>query len=99
MLDELAAAVATGAAGNIIAYMLSGRVDALRAQVTRIFRHGTEHEQATVMRALDVQLGQVRLLPAWWRACLPVGACARVRACKPGRYSRGCGSCTEPGVR
>ena len=53
MLDELATAVGTGAAGNIIAYMLSGRVDALRAQVTRIFRHGTEHEQAMAMRALD----------------------------------------------
>jgi len=53
MLDELAATVATGAAGNIIAYMLSGQVDALRAQVARIFRHGTEQDQAIAMRALD----------------------------------------------
>ena len=53
MLDELAAAIATGAAGNIIAYMLSGRVDALRAQVTGIFRHGTEHERAVALRALE----------------------------------------------
>ena len=29
-------AVATGAAGNIIAYMLNGQVDALRGQVARI---------------------------------------------------------------
>lgn len=52
MLDEVATAVATGAAGNIIAYMLNGRVDALRARVARIFRHGTEQERSTVLRTL-----------------------------------------------
>ena len=29
MLDEVVTAIATGAAGNVIAYMLNGRVDAL----------------------------------------------------------------------
>jgi hypothetical protein len=53
MLDEVAIAIATGAAGNIIAYMLNNRVDALRAQVTRMFRHGTEQERAQALRALE----------------------------------------------
>lgn len=53
MLGEVATAIATGAAGNIIAYMLNGQVDALRAQVARIFRHGAEHEQFVALRALE----------------------------------------------
>lgn len=53
MLDEVAAAIATGAAGNIIAYMLNGQVDALRAQVVRIFRHGTEQERSMVLHTLE----------------------------------------------
>jgi hypothetical protein len=52
MLDEVAIAIATGAAGNIVAYMLNGRVDALRAQVARIFRHGTEQERSAALRTL-----------------------------------------------
>lgn len=53
MLDEVAIAVATGAAGNIIAYMLNGQVDALRGQVARIFRHGTEPERSAALRTLE----------------------------------------------
>ena len=53
VLDEVATAIATGAAGNIIAYMLNGRVDALRLQVSRIFRHGTEQERSAV-NAMDL---------------------------------------------
>jgi hypothetical protein len=53
MLEEIATEIATGAAGNIIAYMLNGRVDALSAQVARIFRHGTEQERTAVLRTLD----------------------------------------------
>lgn len=53
MLDEVATAIATGAAGNIVAYMLNGPVDALRAQVARIFRHGTEQERSMVLRTLE----------------------------------------------
>jgi hypothetical protein len=33
MLDDVATAIATGAAGNIVAYMLNDQVDALRARV------------------------------------------------------------------
>jgi hypothetical protein len=53
MLDEVVTAIATGAAGNIIAYMLNGRVDALRAQVARMFRHGTEQERSVILRTLE----------------------------------------------
>ena len=53
MLDEVVTAIATGAAGNIIAYMLNGRVDALRAQVARMFRHGTEQERYVILRTLE----------------------------------------------
>ena len=53
MLDEVATAIATGAAGNIIAYMFNGRVDALRVQLARIFRHGTEQERSTALRTLE----------------------------------------------
>ena len=45
MLDDVAIAISTGAAGNIVAYMLNGRMDALRAQVAKMFRHGTEQER------------------------------------------------------
>jgi len=54
MFDEVATAVATGAAGNIVAYMLNGRIDALRGQVARIFRHGTEQERSAVLHTLKV---------------------------------------------
>jgi hypothetical protein len=53
MLDEVTTAIATGAAGNVIAYMLNGRVDALRTQVAGMFRHGTPQERTTVLRGLD----------------------------------------------
>ena len=53
MFDEVAMQIATGAAGNIMAYMLNGRVDALRAQVARMFRHGTEQERSAALRTLN----------------------------------------------
>lgn len=53
MLDEVVVQIATGAAGNIIAFALQGRVDALRVQVARLFRHGTEQEQSVVLRTLE----------------------------------------------
>lgn len=53
MIDEAAAAVVTGAAGNIVAYMLSGRIDALRELCARVFRHATAQEQAEALHALD----------------------------------------------
>ena len=33
--------------------MLNGQVDALRAQVTRIFRNGTEQERSAALRAVE----------------------------------------------
>jgi hypothetical protein len=53
MIEEVAMAISTGAAGNIVAYMLNGRVDALRAHVTKMFRHGTEQERSAALRALE----------------------------------------------
>lgn len=44
MLNEVAIAVVTRAAGDIIAYVPSGRMDALRIQVARISRHAIEQE-------------------------------------------------------
>lgn len=45
MFDEIAVSIATGAAGNVIAYMVHGRIDTLRRQVARIFQHVTESER------------------------------------------------------
>jgi hypothetical protein len=39
--------VITGAAGNIVAYMLNGEVDTLRAWAKRIFSPGSGSEEAT----------------------------------------------------
>ncbi|GLL05133.1 hypothetical protein [Dactylosporangium matsuzakiense] len=52
MLDEAAAAIVTGAAANIVSYMLNGRADALRDRVARIFR-SREDQQATSLRMID----------------------------------------------
>src|ERR1039458_9399205 len=57
MIEDIAMAVSTGAAGNIVAYMLNGRVDALRAQVTKLFRQGTEQERSAALRTLDRDVG------------------------------------------
>lgn len=53
MIEDIAMAVSTGAAGNIVAYMLNGQVDALRSQVARIFRHGTEQERSHALQTLE----------------------------------------------
>ncbi|MFD0556473.1 hypothetical protein FB566_1714 [Stackebrandtia endophytica] len=53
MLDQAAIAVATGAAGNAIAYLLSGRIDALRTKLTHLFRWKNTKERATVLGILD----------------------------------------------
>ena len=53
MFEEIAIAVSTGAAGNIVAYMLNDQMDALRAQVTKMFRHGTGQERAAALHAVE----------------------------------------------
>ena len=53
MIEETAAAIATGAAGNIVAYMLNNKVDALREWSALVFRRGTAHERTEVLSALD----------------------------------------------
>ncbi|MEU2977765.1 hypothetical protein ABZ678_12335 [Streptomyces hirsutus] len=53
MLDEVAIAVATGAAGNVAAYLLQGQVDVLRTRISAIFRHGTEQQRSNALQTLD----------------------------------------------
>ena len=53
MLDDVATAIATGAAGNIVAYMLNDQADALGAKIATIFRHGSGHERAAALRAVE----------------------------------------------
>lgn len=53
MLDAETTAILTGAAGNIVAYMLSGRADALRSWVGRIFRRASEQQRSEQLRAVD----------------------------------------------
>jgi len=53
LLEDVAIAISTGAAGNIVAYMLNDQMDALRAQITKMFRHGTGQERATALRTLE----------------------------------------------
>jgi hypothetical protein len=52
VFEEATTAIITGAAGNIVAYILNGRVDALRAWVSKIFRNGTEEQRSAPLRAL-----------------------------------------------
>ncbi|MGW3012037.1 hypothetical protein ACWC9R_24860 [Streptomyces sp. NPDC001219] len=53
MLDEAALAVATGAAGNVIAYLVQGRAEAVRTRISAIFRHGGVGRDDEAMRLLD----------------------------------------------
>jgi hypothetical protein len=53
MIEDAALAASTGAAGNIVAYMLNGRVDALRNHVVRIFRHGSDVERSHALQTLE----------------------------------------------
>ncbi|MEV4873783.1 hypothetical protein [Streptomyces syringium] len=52
MLDAAAIAVATGAASNVLAYLLQGRADTLRTRISAIFRRGTAQEESHALRAL-----------------------------------------------
>ncbi|MGP3967900.1 hypothetical protein [Streptomyces sp. 6N223] len=53
MLDEAVLAIVTGAVANAISHLSGGRLDALRTRFVRIFRHGTEQQQSTAIRALE----------------------------------------------
>jgi hypothetical protein len=60
MLEDAAIAISTGAAGNIVAYMLNDQMDALRGHVAKIFRHGTGQERATALQTLERDAGALR---------------------------------------
>jgi hypothetical protein len=53
VLEDVAIAISTGAAGNIVASMLNDQMDALRVQIAKMFRHGTGQERATALRILE----------------------------------------------
>lgn len=53
MLDPTTTAIVTGAAANLVAYMLSGQVDTVRTWIGRIFQGGSEEEQAASLLAVE----------------------------------------------
>lgn len=53
MLDAAAIAISTGAAGNVFAYLLQGRIDALRTRISTIFQRGTAQEESNALRVLE----------------------------------------------
>lgn len=53
MLEDIAIAISTGAAGNIVAYMLNDQMDALRGHIAKIFQHATRQERATALQTLE----------------------------------------------
>jgi hypothetical protein len=53
MLDPETTAVITGAAGNIVAYMLTGRIDALRAWISRVLKEGNPADLALQLRVAE----------------------------------------------
>jgi hypothetical protein len=53
MFDAETTAILTGAAGNVVAYMLNGRVDALRGWIGRVFQSASEQERVDQLRAVE----------------------------------------------
>ncbi|MER6101122.1 hypothetical protein ABT115_01930 [Streptomyces sp. NPDC001832] len=53
MFDEAAVAIATGAASNVVAYLLQGRADALRARLDAVFQRGTAEQRSDALQALE----------------------------------------------
>lgn len=53
MLDPVVLAIITGAAGNVVAYMLNGEVDTLRAWIRRIFGRGDQTAGAAQILAIE----------------------------------------------
>ncbi|NGO15269.1 hypothetical protein G5C60_48740 [Streptomyces sp. HC44] len=53
MLDPELVSIATGAAGTIVASMLTGGAMAIRPRIVQLFRRGTQDEQALALSAHD----------------------------------------------
>lgn len=53
MFDYAAEAIAIGAAGNMVAQLMGGQVDAARQWVARIFRRASVDDQLEVQHALE----------------------------------------------
>jgi hypothetical protein len=98
MLDEVATAVATGAAGNVVAYMASGHIDALRVRIAKILHRESGDGHARVLRAVEddsVALAQGAVseadVKARWSAVL-----AAVLAADPGLLPEVAALAAEP---
>ncbi|MFG3101715.1 hypothetical protein ACGFZL_14535 [Streptomyces sp. NPDC048182] len=54
MYEEAVMAVSTGAASGVLSYLLQGQADALRSQISAIFRlGGNPQEEAAALQVLD----------------------------------------------
>jgi hypothetical protein len=53
VIDETTTAILTGAAGNIVAHMLSNRLDSLRAWVSRLLRGEPEDAHRAILQKID----------------------------------------------
>lgn len=53
MFDAETTAILTGAAGNVVAYMLNGRVDAVRSWIGRVFHSASKGERLNQLRAIE----------------------------------------------
>ena len=60
MLDADVMAVLTGAAGNVVAYLLNGRADAAKKWLARVLRAATSEERTSTMQALDRDTAAVK---------------------------------------
>ncbi|MFE4517215.1 hypothetical protein ACFRMQ_23820 [Kitasatospora sp. NPDC056783] len=65
MIDPALFAVTTGAGGSIVASMITGGTQAIRARIVELFHRGTSEEQASVEAAFD---SDARRLAEWARA-------------------------------
>ncbi|MFI6082519.1 hypothetical protein ACIBBB_16335 [Streptomyces sp. NPDC051217] len=65
MLDPELVSVATGAAGTIVASMLTGGALAVRPRIAQLFRGGTQDEQALALNTHD---NDARTLSEWVHA-------------------------------
>ncbi len=53
MIDQIAIATATAAAGNVIAYMLNGHIDVLRGKIAQLFQRNNDEDETAILEQLD----------------------------------------------
>ncbi|MFB6441715.1 hypothetical protein ACFCVY_33905 [Streptomyces sp. NPDC056411] len=78
MFDPELVSIATGAAGTIVASMVTGGAVAIRPRIAQLFRRGTQDEQTLALNAHD---NDSRTLAEWARAADSDPAIAPDLAC------------------